>query len=949
VAGSKHEVAIQVAFGAIGTEVVDELETQRIGEGVELRVRELMAVAGGLVPIPTEAQQVIPGLQPGRVERRPEQGRQRAPRRLPTLESRSIGELPGGQGEQAARRQARARSPRQRQSGLAPRHVMQDAEEGHEIEGTGRERGSNLRTCEEVLLDQRHRLRHPGGQPDARRPEQGGVGVHPDVGQSGSIGIGGARRQPRVEKGRQPRVAATDVEDAQRAFFLAPAAVPCPSGRRAQGREHAQPSGPGMMSAGGIEVLRMGAVEPGGEREQLTAGELVHDGCQSRAGSARSPRLRLRGPSNPGKESRLSKPWTGQKGGSVPAADCVAAPAPRVGGRHRGRGPDRDFDPRPLRATLLPLLRAIEALPEETPEPLTAEWMEPLLRRYPRPGGGFFSRSQLIAGFRAFAAEEPFCFDESRFRRRVQRRPVRTQSGVTPLTVLTKPFPCPGKCIFCPNDVRMPKSYLSDEPGAQRAANNRFDPYLQTWNRLAAFEATGHPVDKVELIVLGGTWSFHPEAYQVWFVKRCLEAMNDFGAGCDGRDAVEAATPDFETIDARIEGDRFRRNPYNARVVRFLAGHHGGGLVVESERSEWAALEAAQRRNETAGARCVGLVLETRPDHVDEAEVLRLRRLGATKVQLGVQSLDDAILTANRRGHGVDATRRAFALLRRAGFKLHAHWMANLLGATPESDRADFARLFDEPAYRPDELKLYPCSLVETAELMGPWRRGEWRPYSDDELLSVVTEALVRVPRYCRVTRVIRDISSDDIVVGNKRTNFRQIAEAEIARRGARLVEIRHREIRARGFDEDALRLVDTEYGSGTGRERFLELVTGADRIVGFLRLSLPQAPSFVAELGRNALVRELHVYGGAVGIGTAAGRRAQHRGLGARLLAAAEDIAAEAGHPGLSVISAIGTRDYYHRHGFEDGALYQHRRIRPLVGPREPAGEGSGALSPRA
>lgn len=645
----------------------------------------------------------------------------------------------------------------------------------------------------------------------------------------------------------------------------------------------------------------------------------------------------------------MPKPSTEQQAGPVPERDAAAAPPPRRGGRFRGRGPDRGFDPRPLRAALLPLLRAIEALPDGTPEPLTAERMEPLLRRHPRPEGGFFSRSQLIAGFRAFAAEESFRFDESRFRRRVQRRPVRTQSGVTPLTVLTKPFPCPGKCIFCPNDVRMPKSYLSDEPGAQRAANNHFDPYLQTWNRLAAFEATGHPVDKVELIVLGGTWSFHPEAYQVWFVKRCLEAMNDFGAGRDGRDAVESVTPDFETIDARIEGDRFRRNPYNARVARFLARHHEGALVVETERSEWASLHEAQRRNETGGARCVGLVLETRPDHVDEAEVLRLRRLGATKVQLGVQSLDDAILAANRRGHGVDATRRAFALLRRAGFKLHAHWMANLLGATPESDRADFARLFDEPAYRPDELKLYPCSLIETAELMGPWRRGEWRPYSDDELLSVVTDALVRVPRYCRVTRVIRDISSDDIVVGNKRTNFRQIAEAEIVRRGGRLEEIRHREIRAQDFDEDALRLVDTEYDTGSSRERFLELVTGDDRIVGFLRLSLPKAASFVPELGRHALVRELHVYGGAVGIGAAAGGRAQHRGLGARLLAAAERVAAEAGHPALSVISAIGTRDYYRRHGFEDGDLYQHRRIPPPAGPRDPAGDGSDPLTPPA
>ena len=600
----------------------------------------------------------------------------------------------------------------------------------------------------------------------------------------------------------------------------------------------------------------------------------------------------------------------------------------RVPGRFKGRGPDRDFDPRPFRDVLFPLLRAIEALPDSTPEPLTPEVMEPLLRAHPKPPGGFFSRSQLIAGFRVFSEDEPFRFDEARFRRRVQRRPVRTQSGVTPLTVLTKPFPCPGKCIFCPNDVRMPKSYLSDEPGAQRAANNKFDPYLQTWNRLAAFDATGHPVDKVELIVLGGTWSFYPEAYQVYFVQRCLEAMNDFGAGADERATSPAAlsAPDFEEIDADVRGDLFDRNPYNQRVTQFLKDKQAGDLVLAEEESDWAALFAAQRANETAGARCVGLVLETRPDHVDEAEVMRLRRLGATKVQLGVQSLDDAILDANGRGHGVAETRRAFEMLRRAGFKLHAHWMANLLGATPESDCVDFRRLFEDPAFRPDELKLYPCSLIETAELMGPWRRGEWKPYDDAQLLQVVAESLVHVPRYTRVTRVIRDISSDDIVVGNKRTNFRQIAEREIARNRGRMVEIRHREIRGDDFDPESLELIPTEYEAGTGREVFLELVTPEDRIVGFLRLSLPGETSFVPELADHALVRELHVYGGAVRIGAEAAGRAQHRGLGARLLDAAEDRARAEGFGALSVISAIGTRDYYRRQSFVDGELYQHR-----------------------
>ena len=609
------------------------------------------------------------------------------------------------------------------------------------------------------------------------------------------------------------------------------------------------------------------------------------------------------------------------------SGDRPVSPA-RLGGRFRGRGPDRDFDPRPLRAAMIPLLREIADLPAQRVEPLTADLLDPLLRRHPKPGGGYFSRSELIAGYRAFAGEPGLGLDEGHFRLRVQRRPVRSQSGVTPLTVLTQPFPCPGQCIFCPNDVRMPKSYLSDEPGAQRAAQNRFDPYLQTWNRLAAFDATGHPIDKIELIVLGGTWSFYPEAYQVHFVERCLAAMSDFGAGIDRREACERSLPDFETIDADVDGAAFSKNPYNQRVSEFLNQGRAGQRVASAEASDWASLAAAQCRNESAGARCVGLVLETRPDHVNPEEVMRLRRLGATKVQLGVQSLDDEILAGNRRGHGVAATRLAFSLLRQAGFKIHAHWMANLKGATPDSDLADFARLFADPDFRPDELKLYPCSLIETAELMRFWKSGEWRPYSDAELLAVVAGALVVVPRWCRVTRVIRDISSDDIVVGNKRTNFRQIAEAEVARRGDQICEIRAREIRGEDFETESLRLVETEYDASGVREVFLELVTGSDRIVAFLRLSLPRERSFVPELASHALVRELHVYGGAVRIGAEAGQRAQHRGLGSRLLDGAAARAQAAGHATLSVISAIGTRNYYRRQGFVDGDLYQHRAL---------------------
>ena len=587
-----------------------------------------------------------------------------------------------------------------------------------------------------------------------------------------------------------------------------------------------------------------------------------------------------------------------------------------------------EFDPLPHREALVGIVRAVVA--RIAAGNLDEDAFDGILRRHPRDGRGFFSRADIIAGYRAFFDEKSLGVSEGAFLASVQRRPVRTQSGVTPLTLLTKPFPCPGQCIFCPNDVRMPKSYLADEPGAQRAAANRFDPYLQVWNRLAAYRAIGHPTDKVEIIVLGGTWSFYPEAYQIWFAARCFEALNDFGSGIDVRKRVEPSAPRFEQLPARLDGREHVANPYNRVVQGFLRQQQGGELVPASERADWDRLVAAQRANESAGRRSVGFVVETRPDHVTEEEVLRIRRLGATKVQIGIQSLDDAVLAANRRGHDVAATRQAVGRLRRAGFKIHAHWMPNLLGATPESDIEDFARLFADPAIRPDELKIYPCSLIESAELMHHHERGEWHPYTHDELLEVVTNALAHVPGYCRVTRVIRDISSDDIVVGNKRTNFRQLAEQALTKRGGVCRDIRAREIRADDFDPERLVLRSTIYDAGVSEEHFFEFVTPEERIVGFLRLSLPREKSFVAELGESAVIREVHVYGASLGLGDRADDKAQHQGLGRRLVEAAAGCARTAGYRRLSVISAVGTRGWYRRLGFESAGLYQLRDVRP-------------------
>jgi elongator complex protein 3 len=443
----------------------------------------------------------------------------------------------------------------------------------------------------------------------------------------------------------------------------------------------------------------------------------------------------------------------------------------------------------------------------------------------------------------------------------LQVKPTRSQAGVTVVTVLTKPYPCPGKCIFCPTDVRMPKSYLHDEPGAMRAEQHAFDPYDQTSARIEALEKIGHPADKLELLILGGTWSSYRRDYQEWFVKRCLDAMNDFEA----ESLVEA-----QEINARGE-----------------------------------------RRN-------VGLVVETRPDHVRPEELRWFRYMGVTKVQIGVQSLDDRILALNHRGETLDEIRRAMRLLRLAGFKIHAHWMPNLLGATPESDVADFGRLWHDPALRPDELKIYPCMLLENAELYDHWQRGEYRPYTEEEITEVLIACKLQVPSYVRINRVVRDIPTNNVVAGMKRANLRQVAQRRMAERGQRCRCIRCREVRRRQVEIEQFDLRTQRYETDATSEYFLSYES-EKHIAGFLRLSLPRpgVKTPLAELEGKAMIREVHVYGPAVPIGSAGDGEAQHSGLGSRLLAEARSIASRAGYERLAVISAIGTREYYARHAF--------------------------------
>ncbi len=533
---------------------------------------------------------------------------------------------------------------------------------------------------------------------------------------------------------------------------------------------------------------------------------------------------------------------------------------------------------------------------------------------------GYIGKNVLVAAYNAMvdAGEmEP----NNEILAKIRMKPVRTLSGVTTVTVLTKPYPCPGQCIFCPDDVRMPKSYLPDEPGAMRGLHHHFDPFEQVASRLEALRAVGHPTDKIELLILGGTWSAYRRDYQEWFVTRCFDALNSKNFQHEGTQREKEKTKNFD--------------------VNLKEAHHIN--------------ESAQHRN-------VGLVVETRPDEITPDELTWFRYLGVTKVQMGAQSLDNEILALNKRGHSVEDLYRAMSLLRAGGFKIVLHWMPNLLGASIESDREDFLRLWDGIA--PDELKIYPTQLLENTELHEAWKRGEYQPYTTTELTNLLADVKESVPHYCRVNRVIRDIPSPNVVEGNKRTSLRQDALREMKKRGTKCECLRCREVRGQKVEIERLKLDDLVYftsphsslppqgegmksslslrehssslirveGEDGSEEHFISFITPDDKVTGFLRLSLPEenAPTLnIVDLENAAIIREVHVYGQSLEVGAEKRGSAQHAGLGTRLMKVAEQVAHARGFSKLAVIAAVGTRGYYLNRGFERGEYYLVKEIK--------------------
>jgi len=457
----------------------------------------------------------------------------------------------------------------------------------------------------------------------------------------------------------------------------------------------------------------------------------------------------------------------------------------------------------------------------------------------------------------------------------MMKNAIRTLSGVTPVAVLTKPFPCPGSCIYCPHEENVPVSYLAQEPAVMRAITNRYNPFDQVSYRLNQYIKTGHITQKVELIILGGSWSSYPFEYRKEFVKSCLDALN-------------------------------------------------------KKKSE--SFEEAASINEKAEHRMVGLSIETRPDLITPKEISRMRNLGVTKVELGVQTTDEEILKLIRRGHGVKEVKKATQLLKDAGFKVLYHIMPGLPGASPKKDLEVFDILFQNSAFQPDMLKIYPCVVVSQTELYHWFKEGKYVPYANSELLDLLIKIKGKIPPYVRLMRLFRDIPANYIQGGSKKSNLREIIREELERRGLACQCIRCREIRNQ-TPEKNLTLKRINYEASQGREIFLEYIDSQDRIYALLRLRIPsyvfkKSESLFKVLGNSSIIREIHVYGVSTPLSNKG--KVQHRGLGKKLIEKAQEITQrEFGLGKMAVISGIGVREYYRKLGFKLQETYMVKELK--------------------
>ncbi|MFA6963665.1 MAG: tRNA uridine(34) 5-carboxymethylaminomethyl modification radical SAM/GNAT enzyme Elp3 [Patescibacteria group bacterium] len=455
----------------------------------------------------------------------------------------------------------------------------------------------------------------------------------------------------------------------------------------------------------------------------------------------------------------------------------------------------------------------------------------------------------------------------------------RSNSGIVVVSVLTKPYDCPGRCLYCPTQAGAPKSYLAEEPAVMRAITCNYDPYLQVSSRLKALEAVGHLTDKVNIRIIGGTWSAYPTEYRTEFVRELFKAANG----------------------------RIRESG------------------VES-------LENLQKQNETTKHRIVEISIETRQDHIDMDEIKHLRELGVTKVELGVQSLDDEILKLNNRGNDTASTIRATKLLKNAGFKVSYQMMVNLYGADLKRDLEIFKELFENPDFKPDHLKIYPLALVKEAEIYKLFEQKRYKPYTESELTGLLVEIKKLVPPYCRIERVIRDIPTEYIVEGGaKISNLRQNVLLELDKQNAKCQCIRCREIKGDyNIDED-YKMFRLDYEASDGREIFLSIESkDRARLLALLRLRIPTNYSeSLPVLKNSAIIREMHTYGPQVAIGQNNDLAAQHQGFGTKLLSEAETIAKKEFYlDKVSIIAGVGVRGFFEKFSYKLDRCYMTKTL---------------------
>ncbi|MDD4151547.1 MAG: tRNA uridine(34) 5-carboxymethylaminomethyl modification radical SAM/GNAT enzyme Elp3 [Candidatus Gracilibacteria bacterium] len=493
------------------------------------------------------------------------------------------------------------------------------------------------------------------------------------------------------------------------------------------------------------------------------------------------------------------------------------------------------------------------------------------------------------------------------FQKLIRKRGVRSLSGVTVISLLTKFWGCPGKCVYCPTFDDLPKSYIPNEPAVQRAQLNEFDPILQIHNRLRALEVTGHKIEKNDIRIIGGTWSVYPKAYREDFIKGIYDAFNTYDEMKENIEETDLGSEKFASFKLK---DGFKLKLSNS-------------------------LEEAKKLNETSRCRVIGIAIETRPDWINLEEIARLRRYGVTRVEIGYQTTFDEINEINKRGHGNKESIEATKLLKNAGFKVVAHMMPNLLGSTPKKDKESLVRVFDDQAFRPDELKIYPMVVTDKSELTEIWKKGGFQPYDDETLINLTADLEEMIPEYVRLNRTYRDIPASEILAGSHVSNLRQIVEEKIKKKGIHLVDIRHREIKDKVNIRANAVMNIFDYKASDGKEFFMTFEDKEDRtIFSLLRLRLPglknnEIYSLLPEIAGAALIREIHTFGDQLSIGEVGSTFGQHLGFGKKLIEKAEAIAIENGYEKMAVIAGVGVRGYYEKRGYHLEGEYMVKKLK--------------------